>query len=110
MLENATKVYISSTVLDLKEYRAAAALVVHTLNHRAVGMEYDSASEMRPLDQCLAAVRGCDVYLGLFAYRYGYVIPESKKSITRLEYEEAGRCGLDRLIFMVDKDAPWPRS
>jgi tetratricopeptide (TPR) repeat protein len=55
-------------------------------------------------------VASCDVYVGIFAWRYGYVPPSQERSITELEYRQAGQSGLERLIFLLDEDAPWPRS
>ena len=103
------KVYISSTYLDLKEEREAAAKVVRTLGLLAVAMEDYTSTEQKPVDKCLADVRSCDFYIGIFAYRYGYVPKNYEKSITHLEYEEAGKAGIPRLIFIVSDEAPWPR-
>jgi hypothetical protein len=46
--------------------------------------------------------------VGIVAWRYGYVEPEQGKSMTELEYLEAGRCNIPRLMFLLSEDAPWP--
>jgi hypothetical protein len=105
-------VYISSTYNDLREYRESVYRVLRGLGHDVVAMENFVASDQRPLDQCLAEVAASDLYIGILAYRYGYV-PESDNpdgiSITQLEYRHASALGLPRLVFLLSEDTPWPR-
>jgi len=102
------RIYISSTYEDLQEERRAGMDAVLRLEHMPVGMEYATATENRPLDQCLEDVRSCQGYVGIFARRYGFVPFGRKKSITQLEYEEAGRHQIPRMIYCLADDAPWP--
>lgn len=102
------RIYISSTYEDLKEERQAASDAIVASGHLPVGMEYYRASEDRPLDKCLADVRSCQGYVGIFAFRYGFVPKKRKRSITELEYLEAGKVGIPRLIFLVKEGARWP--
>jgi hypothetical protein len=75
-----------------------------------MAMESYVAEDRRPLEKCLADVSGCDVYVGLFAWRYGFVPDGHDKSITELEYREALAGGKPCLIFLLDEEAPWPRT
>lgn len=102
------QVYISSTYRDLIDFRETAAKAVRRLQCNAVAMEDYVATDERPLEQCLADVRASNVYIGLFAWRYGFTPPNHDKSITQLEYEEAGRVGIPRLIFILDETTDWP--
>ena len=102
-----TKVYISSTYNDLKEYREQVYQALRELRYDVIAMEDYVATDERPLDKCLADVAGCDVYVGIFAWRYGYIPPGQERSITELEYRQAGEVGLERIICLVVKDAPW---
>jgi len=109
------KIYVSSTYTDLVEYRQAAVQHLTKLRaHQVTAMENYVASDDRPVDQCLSDVRACDVYIGIFAWRYGYVPPPAHNpnqlSITELEYREAKTQGKACLIFLLDEDAPWKRS
>jgi len=104
------QVYISSTYQDLQDYRTTAAQAVRHLQCRAVAMEDYLASDQRPLDRCLADVRSSNIYVGLFARRYGFTPPGQYKSITQLEYEEAGLAGIPRLIFILDESVDWEES
>jgi hypothetical protein len=107
------RVYVSSTYSDLRGYRESVYRVLRQLGHDVVAMEAYTASDQRPLDRCLADVAASDLYVGILAYRYGY-IPESGnpdgRSITELEYRHASALGLPRLVFLLSGDAPWPRS
>lgn len=67
------KIYVSSTFEDLKDYRRRVYDQLRALRHDVIAMEDYVAADERPLDKCLRDVRDSDVYIGLFAWRYGYV-------------------------------------
>jgi hypothetical protein len=76
-------------------------------------MEKYSARDDRPRQACEADVAKCDIYVGVFAWMYGFVPEEENpegKSITELEYLAAGRAQKPRLVFLLADDAPWPSS
>ena len=104
--------YVSSTFVDLEQHRAALKTALEKAQYDVECMEKYPAFDERPLDKCLADVAQADVYLLLIAHRYGYRPTEGNpdsKSITQLEYDEAGRHpGTPRLAFTVDPDHPWP--
>lgn len=104
------RIYISSTYSDLKDFREEACRALRKLEHKVISMEDYTASDQRPLDKCLDDVASCDVYVGIFAWRYGYIPPEQDKSITELEYREAVNGKKSCLIFLLDDNAPWSRS
>ena len=65
-------------------------------------MEHYGASDRPPLQRCLDDIRGCDAYVGVFGWRYGFEPPEGEgASITSLEFEEATNQGLIRLVFLT---------
>ena len=77
-------VYVSST------YAVISAL--RRMNHHVVCMEKYGAADQRPLERCLRDVDQCDVYVGIFAWQYGYAPQEDNpagRSITELEYRRA---------------------
>jgi hypothetical protein len=104
-----TRAYLSSTFSDLAECRAAVKEALDRQSVDVIAMESYVADDARPLDKCLADVARCDLYIGVFAWRYGFIPPGQTKSITELEYREAGRLGIPRLIFLLAEEAPWPR-
>ncbi|SEB24330.1 DUF4062 domain-containing protein [Variovorax sp. YR216] len=108
-----SRVYISSTFADLESYRREVGESIHRLGHEDVAMEYYVAEDTRPLERCLQDVGGCDVYVGIFAFRYGFIPEEnndSRLSITELEYSKACEVGVPCLIFLLSEEAPWPRN
>lgn len=116
------KIYVSSTYRDLQKHRQAVSTVLRRMGHQPIGMEDYVAEGVRPLHRCLTDVEGCDVYVGIFAWRYGYVptdagttnipLPDGlgKTSITELEYRKAVQSGKPVLVFLVDPEAEWPSS
>jgi HEAT repeat protein/GTPase SAR1 family protein len=81
------------------------------MGHEDVAMEYYVAEDQRPLEKCLKDVDACDLYVGVFAWRYGSVPEEnnpSQLSITELEYREAVKAGKTCLVFLLDNEAAWP--
>lgn len=104
------KVYVSSTFQDLEQHRKHVCEQLRKMGYLDVAMEHYSASDQRPVDKCLADVRDCDVYLGIFAHRYGHIPNGSTKSITELEFREAVKSNKPRLIFVLPENAAWPLS
>jgi hypothetical protein len=101
-------IYISSTYKDLINERQAAAQAARRLDHTTKVMEDYVAADERPVDKCLQDVRNSNVYIGIFAMRYGFIPTGYDKSITHLEYEAAKQAGIPCLIFLLDESATWP--
>jgi len=101
------KVYISSTYKDLIRHRKVVNDRLRQMRYDTIAMEDYVACEDRPVDKCLADVASCDLYVGIFAWRYGYIPPGYSQSITELEYRKAGERRIKRLIFVLAGDAPW---
>ncbi|GHO96553.1 hypothetical protein KSF_066010 [Reticulibacter mediterranei] len=104
------KIYLSSTYNDLKEHREAIYRALRKMQHDVIAMEHYVATAQRPLDKCLEDVCSCDLYVGLFAWHYGYIPlvnnPE-QKSITELEYRMAVKQNKPTLLFLLDENALW---
>ena len=121
-------IYISSTKKDLEPYRARVAEVLRQLGHRVLHMEDYTAQDSRPLERCVEHVRTADLYVGIFAWRYGHMpeayatdpgvelpddIVPGTTSITEAEYLAAGpqtgdgKKGIPRLIFLLSEETPW---
>ena len=103
--------YLSSTFQDLKAHREAVYTVLTKMRIRVIAMEDYVARDNRMVDQVRRDVNACDYYVGLYAWRYGYVPPDGNPdglSVTELEYREAVKQGKPRLLFLLDANAPWP--
>jgi tetratricopeptide (TPR) repeat protein len=102
------RVYISSTYQDLVEFRRTVDLTLRQLRYDVTAMETYVAADERPADRCIEDARACDVYVGIFARRYGFIPPGYDQSITELEYRAATDAGRKRLIFLSAEDVEWP--
>jgi hypothetical protein len=106
-----TRVYLSSTFEDLKDYRAAVVQAIRWLGQDVIAMEDYVASDERPLELVLRDVAAADIYVGIFAHRYGYIPPSpdnpDRLSVTELEYRQALRQGKRCYLFLLDDHAPW---
>ena len=108
------QVYVSSTYEDLIDCRKAAVSAISRVPKcKPLGMESYVSSSERPVDLCLADVRSSDALVLIVARRYGFrsVHDQSQKSITQLEYEEACRARIPRLVFLLrSSKKTWPHS
>src|SRR5574337_1000798 len=105
-----TRVYVSSTYEDLKDYRAKVNEGLRRAGYELVAMEDYPAFDQRPLQKCLKDVADCQLYVGILAKRYGYVPDKDNPenlSITEREYLAAKS---PRLIFQLDPEVPWPEK
>jgi len=90
------KIYVSSTFLDLQEYRRQVSSTIRRMGHEDVAMEYYVAEDMRPVDRCLSDVAACDLFVSIYARRYGWVPSENNPeqlSITTMECRHAEKTG-----------------
>jgi hypothetical protein len=97
-------VFVSSTFADLQRHRQLVREVIGRLEYGSQAMEFFGALPETPKEECLRLVRSANVYVGIFAMRYGFVDPHSGKSLTQLEYEEAQVVRLPSLIYMIDEE------
>ena len=102
------RVFLSSTLLDLKNIRDEARTALRRINYIDIAMEYFAAENTRPADKCIELVRSADLYIAILAWRYGYVLDDYNRSITELEYETAQQNGKPCIILALSDSAPWP--
>jgi hypothetical protein len=98
-------VFIGSTIHDLPEHRQQ---VLHACARQSMDALIPEpgdalAASLRLLDQA-------DVYLGVWAHRYGPLAQGRQFSIAELEYSRAVERGLPRLIFLMHPDHPLKAS
>ena len=106
-------IYLSSTYEDLKEYRRVVFDALRKSGYNVIAMEDYVATDQRPVDKCLKGVAEADIYIGIFAFRYGYVPPvrhnnRRQLSITELEFRHAEQLKKHCLSFVVDDSTSWP--
>lgn len=66
------------------------------------GGQRDHAQSQPPRGVCLRYATKCDVYLGLFGHRYGWVIKSENVSVTEFEFDYARQSGKPMLIYLKD--------
>jgi hypothetical protein len=108
-------IFISSTSIDLPEYREAVRDAILSLGFFTSGMEHWPVSGENPVGLCKKMVDGTDVYLGIYAHRYGWRPDPDGPSITEMEYDWAGETYRDgqpipRLCFIMRDDHPWAKD
>src|SRR5439155_16835500 len=80
------KIFVSSTFIDLKDIRAKVIKWLgEVLEARLVVMETFGSDAARPDVISVRRVRECDLFVGIYAHRYGSIDPTSGKSTTELE-------------------------
>lgn len=99
-------VMVSSTAKDLSEYRQQVKDACMRLGVHPLMMEHLPAVDADAIAESLAMVDASEIYLGVFAHRYGYVPAGHNISITEMEYERAVQKGIPRLLFLADENVP----
>jgi hypothetical protein len=102
------RVFISSTFQDLKDYRTAIQEIIRQIGAKDISMEYFGARDERPKQECIRIVsEESDLFVGVYAYRYGFVPDGDAISISEAEYEAATIANIPRFIYLLDEDVPW---
>jgi tetratricopeptide (TPR) repeat protein len=106
---------ISSTALDLPQHREAVKEACIGAGVFPIGMEYQPARDDSGITVSLEMVDKADIYLGIYAWRYGWV-PEGKDiSITEMEFDQAVKRKAEAnlreiLIFTAHNNHPFTRN
>ena len=103
-------VFISSTFLDLQEHRAAVCRALLEAGFHPIDMESLGAQPVEPTVACLEEIRQADFFLGIYAWRYGFVPEGSSLSITEQELNRARELGKPCFCFMMEEGWPWPEE
>jgi hypothetical protein len=104
------RVFISSTFLDLIDHRHSVADAVERLGLRLSRMETFGARPEDPAQACLAEIDSSELFVGIYAHRYGYVPPDAATSITEAEFDYAFANRRPTFCFFVDEGYPWPEK
>ena len=102
------KVFISSTYVDLVAHRRAVAHSLERLGLQLWRMEAAGAQPHAPTRACLEAVAESDLFVGIYAHRYGDVPAGATASITEAEFEHAHTLRRPPFCYFLDEGYPWP--
>ncbi len=106
MADTRRQVMISSTARDLPDHRDEVMHACLRQGMFPVMMEHLPASDAEAIEASLKMVDESEIYVGVYAHRYGYVPKEHNPlqiSVTEMEYDRAVERNIPRLIFVIDK-------
>lgn len=106
MANEKVQVFISGTVLDLREYRQAAIEACLRVGVVPMAMEHFGASGETVGQAVASAIDRADIYLAIIGEEYGAIFSGQGKSFTEMEYDLAGEKGIPRLVFIRSEDHP----
>jgi hypothetical protein len=95
------RVYVSSTIADLRRERRAVIDWLVAAQHQVVHSYRPNSETVR--EGCLDDVDGCDLYVLILGHRYGFQPPDDNPehlSITQLEFRRAGESGIPRVVLL----------
>jgi hypothetical protein len=104
---------LSSTYVDLSQTRTEVIKWLQGVFEADLTLMETFGSDAAPPDiLSVRRVRDCDLFVGIYAHRYGTVDPATGESITELELDEAKRSlstGTlkDILLYVIDERSSW---
>ena len=103
------RVFVSSTFTDLREFRRTVREAIRQLGMIDIAMENFGACDERPKDACTKLINEqTDIFIGIYAHRYGHIPKGDEFSITEIEYNAATIKGIQRLIYLIGEKTPRP--
>jgi Domain of unknown function (DUF4062) len=103
-------VFVSSTFKDLVDHRRAVADALERLGLQLERMETFGARPQEATQACLTEIEASELFVGIYAHRYGYVPTNSAVSITEAEFDHAFSNRRPTFCFFVDEAYPWPED
>lgn len=115
-------IFISSTSRDLQAYRARVTQAVLHLGLHPIIMEAFNPTDRNALQLCYDKIQNAEIFIGIYAHRYGYVPGKSvtyttvdgetcscdgQTGITEMEYQWAIERDIPVLLFVVDENLSW---
>jgi len=104
------RAFISSTYSDLIDHRRAVAEALERLGIQPQRMETFGARAEDATQASLAEIGASEIFVGIYAKRYGYVPTNSDISITEAEFDYAFNLRRPTFCFFVDEEYPWPHQ
>lgn len=99
------KIFVSSTFEDLANHYQALVRAIRENGMTIVEVNLSDAAQL--VQANLDALKQAQIFVGIYASRYGDILKEYQLSLTELLYEEAGRFKIPRLVYLVDPQASW---
>jgi hypothetical protein len=102
------KVFLSSTIYDLRDLRDAVQTALRKEGYPVLASEDGSIpvdSSKHSYEVCLEAARNCDCLVAVIDGRFGGTMPDGKTSITQAEVEVA--LGRGRQVYVFVRQGVW---
>jgi hypothetical protein len=103
-------VFVSSTLEDLNGHRQSVNTALRGMGVNTVDVFMERTHQADLLQTSLMALQGADLFLGIYASRYGELLDGQDISLIERLYEESGNVGLPRFIYLVDPREDWAVS
>jgi len=104
------RAFISSTVFDLPEHRKQAVEACLRQGIFPVSMERAAAEDAACIEISRGMIDKADVFIGVYAWRYGWIPQGSDTSIAEIEFNRAVERGIPILVFLMHNDHPVTRA
>lgn len=103
------RIFLSSTLEDLKQYRQVALDTLGKLGVQGISIDQFAAGIdlSKSVDD---AIKAADVIVLIVGHRYGAIDTSTGKGWVEREYERAFQLNKPILAFVAKEDIPWPPS
>lgn len=102
------KIFISSTFQDLIAHRTAVNEILSRMKLQISAMELFGSRTDEISFACEKEIYECDIFIGIYAWRYGWQRESSGISITEEEFNFARANKKRCLCYVIDEKHPWP--
>jgi hypothetical protein len=96
-------IFISSTFEDLALHYQSLVRAIRENGMKVAEVPYSQNMVLANIE----SLRKADLFIGIYASRYGDILKDFELSLTEIVYEEALRLQIPRLIYLVDPHASW---
>jgi Domain of unknown function (DUF4062) len=103
------RVFLSSTLSDLKQYRKVALDTLDTLGVQGINIDQFTANG-RISESIIEAIKTADIIVLIVGHRYGAIDSSTGKGWVEKEYELALNLKKPILAFVAREDVSWPPS
>ena len=103
-------IFVSSTFDDLIDYRQSVNAALRDMGIKTLDVFAEKTQEADLLQTSLLAMQNADLFLGIYASRYGALLDEQDISLTERLYNESDKLELPRFIYIVDPREDWAIS
>ena len=100
---SAQRLFISSTRTDLEEYRNEVITLLAENGQIIKVMEGFGSRSADAIEVCRGEIDDCDILVGIYGFRYGFVPPDASVSITEQEFVYALNQGKRCLCYLADE-------